>query len=131
MREIFWRITDLRHHYLIVLLLIGLFVSFLESCEKDTLRNNPLPAGDTIKFSTDVVPIFNACIGCHNGTIQTPDLEHDPYQSLINGHYVNVADPTQSIIYIQLTTVPSHIARVTPDQVQIILEWIKQGAKNN
>jgi len=100
------------------------------SCEKFTLTENPLPAGDSIKFSTDVVPIFNACIGCHNGS-QPPDLANNPYQSLISGKFVDVADPTQSKIYIQLTTVPSHIPRVSPEQLETILEWIKQGAKNN
>lgn len=120
-----------KNKYFVLSVLTGLLMTCFWSCEKFTLTENPLPAGDSIRFSTDIVPIFSACTGCHNGVIQTPDLEHNPYQSLISMKLVNVSDPTQSKLYIQLTTVSSHEARVTPLQVQTILEWIKQGAKNN
>src|SRR5208337_3645733 len=115
-----------RVQHIRIILFSGLFITCFWSCEKITLTDNPLPAGDSIKFSRDILPIFNACTGCHNGS-QALDLAHNPYQNLIEGKYINVADPAQSKLYIQLTTVSSHIPRTSPDQKQTILQWIKQG----
>ena len=111
-----------------MVLLVG-FISF-NSCEKYTLTDNPLSAADSVKFSTDIKPIFSECIGCHDGT-KLPNLKDNPYQALKDGGYYSVSKPTQSRLYIQLTTNSSHKTKVSPTQLQKILQWITQGAKNN
>ena len=105
-------------------------IIFSHSCEKFTLQDNPLSDADSVKFSRDITPIFIACIVCHDGS-KKPNLKDNPYQSLQSINYVNVANPSQSNLYVKLKTDPFHTSKVRPDQMQKILQWIKQGAKNN
>jgi hypothetical protein len=100
------------------------------SCEKYTLTDNPLSAADSVKFSTDIKPIFSSCVGCHDGS-RSPNLNVNPYQSLKDGGFINVAQPSQSLLYVQLKTKTSHKTLVSPTELQKILQWITQGAKNN
>jgi hypothetical protein len=114
---------------------IGAFLSgliilgmFLQSCEKVQLEKVKVE-GD-VKFSTDVLPIFSKCTGCHGGS-QKPDLRADKaYSSLTSGGYYNLQTPEQSKIYLKLNA-SSHQGRATDVEIQKILLWIQQGAKND
>jgi len=110
--------------------IILLNIFFYNSCERVTLQDNPLSEADSIRFSRDILPIFAACTGCHDG-LKSPNLKDNPYTTLKDGNYVNIVYPTQSILYVKLKTDNSHSSRVSPDQLQKILQWIKQGARNN
>jgi uncharacterized membrane protein len=113
-------------------LILVLGFVLLYSCEKVTLREPPPPViVDSVKFSVVIKPIFSSCTGCHKAGIQTPDLKDNPYQALIDGNYVDVAHPSQSVLYNHLTTNTAHISRATAEQKAQILAWITQGAKNN
>jgi hypothetical protein len=114
----------------VILGVIVINIIFCHSCEKATLKDNPLSEADSVKFSRDIKPIFTGCVGCHDGS-RTPDLSVNSYQALKDGNYVNVSNPPQSILYIILKTDNSHSSKVSSDQLQDILQWIKQGARNN
>jgi hypothetical protein len=103
---------------------------FCSACEKVVLHDEPLSESEIILFSRDIRPIFINCTGCHDGS-RIPDLKNTPYAALINGNYVNVKIPQQSKIYLQLTTNIQHKTRASSAQVQKILLWVKQGARNN
>ena len=121
-----------RQKSVISFLVLVLGFILLYSCEKVTLREPPpAPIVDSVKFSVVIKPILNNCIGCHKAGVQTPDLKDNPYQALIDGNYVNVAEPSQSTLYNHLTTNTAHIPRATSEQKAQILAWITQGAKNN
>ncbi|MCZ4693752.1 hypothetical protein DWB61_09940 [Ancylomarina euxinus] len=84
-----------------------------------------------LKFSEMIQPIFTdqSCISCHGGT-QNPDLrEAYAYASLVDGNYVNIASPNDSRIIKQLKG--RHAGFITQKEENLILEWIKQGAKDN
>ena len=109
--------------YLFLIIVLGI----LYSCEKASLQ--PVQVS-TVSFAKDVQPIFTSkCIGCHNGAIQTPDLR-SAYKSLINGGYVNISSPNSSKLYTQINA-SDHKSLTTGVQKQQILEWIKEGAKDN
>ena len=112
------------------ILIFGVIALFCLACEKVILHDEPLSESEIISFSRDIRPIFNNCTGCHDG-LRIPDLKNNPYTALINGNYVNVKFPQQSKIYLQITTNVQHKNRVNSTQVQKILIWIKQGARNN
>lgn len=104
-------------------------ISFcLYSCEKTTLEEDPkLPTN--VSYSTQVLPLFHNCYGCHNPG-NPPDLsESKAYRSLIDGGYINTKSPMDSKLMIKLYGGDhDYISR---DQKKIILGWITEGAKNN
>jgi hypothetical protein len=54
------------------------------------------------------------------------------YNSLISMNLVDTINPTQSVIYMKISPSGSmNLYIKTPTNQQIILNWIKQGAKNN
>lgn len=101
-------------------------LGLLYSCEKETITYSEGP----VSYAKDIQNIFTKnCISCHNGTIRNPNLQAGAsYNALIKGGYVNTSNPTQSILYKQVTTVHSF---TTPTENQKILVWIKSGALNN
>jgi hypothetical protein len=115
---------------LIVLLFLVGYIFMLYSCEKQTLQEENISFADTIKFSVDILPILNSCVGCHSGST-LPKLNSNPYQSLKDGNYINIKNPSQSKLYIKLTTSDSHKNYVTSTNKKKILQWITQGALNN
>lgn len=105
-------------------------ILFSVSCEKFTMQDNPLSAADSVKFSRDIKPLLVVCVACHDGS-KTPNLKDNPYLSLKSGNYINTKIPSQSPLYITLKTKSFHESRISPSQIQLILQWIKQGARNN
>lgn len=89
----------------------------------------PIDTTVPTSFATKVVPIFaDKCISCHK--TQHPMMSADVAYAQLVPNYVNTASPESSKIY----TVPSsgtHYAKITAAQAALILQWIKEGAKNN
>lgn len=88
---------------------------------------------DDLSFSVDVEPIFKAqsCTNCHPGMNQPNLTEGNAYASLMDGDYINKKNPQDSEIVTEAAPGTSHGANLTSAQVQIIIAWIEQGAKDN
>ncbi len=93
---------------------------------------------DTVSFSDDIMPIFNAdcnTAGCHNNGGFAPDLSPGiAYNSLINGGYIDVAVPDNSELLIWMRgeeNIDMPIDGPNPEYNATVLAWIKQGALNN
>lgn len=93
---------------------------------------------DSVSFSVDVIPIFNAdcnTSGCHDVGAVPPDLTPaNAYEALLNGSYINVADPEMSELYQWMRgnrDLPMPLTGANADYNGIILAWIKQGALDN
>lgn len=99
-------------------------------------NNNNNNTGD-VSFSKDILPIFTTCAhsGCHVTGGKKPDLTAaNAYASLQSGNYINTADPANSELYLWMSgkkalTMPPDGAD-SKDNAKV-LDWIKQGAKNN
>lgn len=116
----------------IFLILISLTI-FSFSCKYDFVVQEELPpvdnGGEPISFATQIVPIFvEKCNSCHN--TRAPKLTADVAYAQLVPKYVNTASAESSTLY-TFATSGSHYAKVTPAQAQLILTWIKEGAKNN
>lgn len=111
------------------LLLVALLGFMATSCTKDYIESEPVP--DVVSFVDDVQPFFNAkCTNCHGNT--NPNLEYpDSYDNLWNGGYINVDDPADSKLYVQINTGGSMAQYATTAERDLILKWIEQGAQNN
>ena len=119
---------------LIKVLCVLFCIALVFSCEKVTLEFPEIELPDSLSFSLDIIPIFEEkCISCHAGNI-SPNLSAViAYDNLITGGYVSqdttITPAESSLLYQKLKG--SHDDRATQIDKAKILEWIKQGAKDN
>ncbi|MCB0805558.1 MAG: hypothetical protein KDC05_07135 [Bacteroidales bacterium] len=119
-------------------------ITMLISCEYEFIEvSGPKPPDpndttnpvDTILFSTQIEPIFDAasCTNCHNGGSLKPDLTAgNAYGSIISEGLVVPGDPEASIIYNYPNPYTgSHNTKYSNDQADLIYLWIFQGAMDN
>jgi mono/diheme cytochrome c family protein len=98
----------------------------------------PVVEGATVSFSTDILPIFESrCIGCHGGERTQEGLDLKTHASLIagsnNGLVVTPGDAANSLLVELVATqkMPKRGPKLTPPQVQLINDWVNQGAQDN
>jgi hypothetical protein len=120
--------------YLALLILIGGIAAMFPSCYYEDIEFDEVIIPDSVSFSVDIVPIFvagcNASV-CHGGS-KDPDLRpENAYDALMNGGFVNTADPASSSIYTCLLPGGSMNSYAKQGNADLILAWIEQGAKNN
>lgn len=119
------------------------FLSFL-SCNKDDGPYAPteviINETDTVSFSTQVQPIFNAnCISCHDETHSKLNLQENvSYNELtatgFSAPYLDTSNADQSNIYRHLIGSLSMMppsGELQDSNKDLILYWIDQGAANN
>jgi hypothetical protein len=114
------------------LMLISLFV-FITGCEYDHPVPEPLP--DVVSFSDNLIPYFNASCnyaGCHNAGGEAPDLTpENAYGAIMDGNYINLDNPEESLFYTKVATGGSMAPYSTPGNTALVLAWIKAGALDN
>jgi hypothetical protein len=114
----------------VCLWLTGLLIATF-SCDKYTFEPPTIDPGEEVSFSEDILKFIEDenCAGCHP-RVSPPDLtEGKIYESLLDG-YVDTESPENSKIYTQFED--GHVGFNTESiEIQKILNWIKQGAKNN
>lgn len=119
------------------LLILALFAGFLtwQSCEYDWVEIEPINPTDTLSFSGEIIPIFQASCNasvCHGDGGKNPVLTADKaYNSLISGGFVDTASPENSTIYTSLLPGGNMSNYAQTGNADKILIWIKQGALNN
>ena len=107
-------------------------------CYKDIIKpdlpKDPNAPPKQVSFSNELKPLFNAkCtdVGCHVSGAHKPYLTADvSYQQIVNGGYVNLALPNQSILYKKIN---GEMQQYIPsaDDRQKVFDWIRNGAPNN
>lgn len=117
-----------------------LMTLFLSQCYYDQIvyEEPELPDDIEVSFLNEIIPIFNASCntsGCHNTGGIAPDLSPSKaYNALISGNYIDLDAPENSELYQWMAgnrglsmpiSGPNAIYNAT------VLQWIKQGAKNN
>ena len=94
--------------------------------------------GVTVSFATDIQPLLKSrCGNCHGGNKTEEGLNLLSYASLIqgsdNGLVVNAGSADNSLLVEQVVSqeMPKRGPKLTPPQVQLIIDWINQGALDN
>ncbi len=93
-------------------------------------------------FQNDVMPIFAsscAMTGCHNAASAADGVVLTTYANIMNTGEVNPGDPNDSKLFESITDnnpedrmpPPSSGISLTQDQINLINDWIAQGAQNN
>jgi len=96
------------------------------------------PEGATVSFASDIFPLFESrCIGCHGGERTQEGLDLKTHASLMtgseNGPVVTPGDAANSLLVEMVATqkMPKRGPKLTPAQVQLITDWVSQGALDN
>ena|SRR5688572_9590071 len=112
------------------------------SCEEDYVYVAP-PAQGTMSFSADIQPILTAncsMSGCHDGDNYDPDLrEGFSYTAMFNiPGCIDTIAPAGSDLYVRINDqvgapgfMPDGGNRLPQSDINKVLLWIEQGAKNN
>lgn len=135
-----------RKRIFIPLMPVALFAMIWTGCEKDYNYIAPevvINPNVEVSYSKNIQPIWNSggCTvsGCHDGANYDPDLTAgNSYAALFNMGDVDTVDAENSIIY-QRLILPTSDKKFMPKggsplpatEIALILEWIKQGAKDN
>ncbi len=92
----------------------------------------------SISFVNDVMPIFNNnCLKCHGGEEIKKGMDLRTYDSLMkgsfNGSVIMPGSADNSFLVEQLLNgeMPKRKPKLPDDQIQIIIDWVNQGAINN
>lgn len=92
----------------------------------------------TVSFTNDVVPILQSrCWNCHGGDRTEEGLNLTTFAGILagseNGPVIIPGDADNSLLAEQVVSqeMPKRGPKLTPPQVQVILDWINQGALEN
>ena len=123
----------LKYTGLLLLLVIG-FTSCYKDVIKPELAVDPDGPPAQVSFQNELAPIFNtrcATAGCHSSGAHKPFLTPDiSYTQIVNGGFVNLALPKESILY---KNIYGEMAQYLPSKTdrQKVYDWIRNGAPNN
>jgi mono/diheme cytochrome c family protein len=100
--------------------------------------NSAAPVAGSVSFSKDIAPMFqNSCVNCHGGEKTSKALDLKTFASLMagsqNGAVIVPGDATNSKLVqsVQSGKMPKRGAKLTPDQIKLLVDWVNAGAKNN
>lgn len=117
---------------------VGLLILMMASCKYDKILPPPPPT--SVSFNGDLIPIFNSSCnfsGCHSGAAgdTPPDLSPaNAYSALINGNYVDLVDPENSLLYRWMKGdegLPMPPTGTVELYNSSVLVWIQEGAQDN
>lgn len=91
-----------------------------------------------VSFAANIMPIFEAkCVKCHGVERVKEGLDMQTYENIMagsfNGAVVAPGNAAESLL-VQLIVeneMPNRGPKITPDELQLIREWVNQGALNN
>jgi len=91
-----------------------------------------------VSFANDIKPIFDArCIKCHGVERIKEGLDMQTYENIMagsrNGPVIEPGNADNSYLVQQIVDgeMPDRGDPVTPDELQLIIDWVNQGALNN
>jgi hypothetical protein len=123
-----------KHSIFLIMVLITLLFT---GCKYDFIQPEPVTPIDPnvpISFATQIAPVFSTgskCTSCHKTGGQTPDLTSaNAYSQIVPG-LVNLSTAETSKIYTYPGSSAHSWKAYTASEASLVLEWIKQGAKNN
>ena len=104
----------------------------------EAAATEPAVAGATVSFANDILPMIESrCINCHGGDRTEEGLSMRTHAEIMagseNGPIVTPGDADNSLMAEMVIEqkMPKRGPKLTPPQVQLIIDWINQGALDN
>lgn len=95
-------------------------------------------AATTVSFANDILPIFESrCVNCHGGDRTEEGLSLKTYADTMKGSKDGAvivpgdADHSKLAELVITQKMPKRGPKLTPTQIQLIVDWINQGALDN
>jgi mono/diheme cytochrome c family protein len=93
----------------------------------------PIPAGGALTFEETIGPLLqNRCGNCHGKGGGLKGLDATTYQGLIaggeSGPAVVPGSPEASLLVQKQTAAQPHFTQLTPQELELIIQWITAGA---
>ena len=92
----------------------------------------------TVSFANDILPLLqNRCANCHGGNRTEEGLVLLSYTEVMNGSNNGLvvtpgsADASLLVEVLVNQDMPKRGPKLTPDQVQLFIDWVNQGALDN
>ena len=121
---------------IITIFLVSAYV-ILQSSQIPMAQLEAIPQAN-ISYSKDIYPILESrCGKCHMGSFTSENLNMETYDSLMagsqNGAVIIAGNAKESLLARKILKgeMPKRGPKLTPAQVQIIIDWINAGAPNN
>jgi len=99
---------------------------------------NTSASAATVSFTDDILPLFESrCMNCHGQEKLEEGLSLRTYTDMMmgskNGAVVVPGDASNSLLaqLVENQKMPKRGPKLTPPQVQLIINWINQGALDN
>jgi hypothetical protein len=110
--------------------------SFLtSSCEKEYFK--PMPAADIpseVSYAQHVEPMLEtkcAIGGCHNGAVPPNLVKGKSYVALVEGGFVDTLNAEQSVLIVKVKSNMPPPSGLPAADIDLLVKWMKQGAKEN
>lgn len=124
-----------------IFLIMVLFAIFISSCKynfivpiEEEVPVDTIPGDQPVSFATQIQPIFtNKCVSCHKSGGTAPNLAAGSSYNQVVPALVNLGKPEESDIYTfpAPTTSKHSWKKYNSSEANLVLTWIKEGAKNN
>lgn len=122
-----------------VLFLIGFVFVMFQSCTKDVIEPTIVPVNTSVKFSTDVYPIFanHGCTACHGASSPSAGLTLAATASTVRTNLITVgavvaSNSASSKLYSKFANGATHSGlSLSAVEVGNIKSWIDLGALAN
>jgi mono/diheme cytochrome c family protein len=91
-----------------------------------------------VSFQNDIAPILDrSCIRCHGGTRREEGLDMRSYAAMMsgsdNGLVILPGDANGSLLITQVVEgeMPRRAPKLAVEQIQLLVDWVNQGALDN
>jgi uncharacterized membrane protein len=98
----------------------------------------PSVEGATVSFANDVLPLIQSrCVNCHGGDRTEEGLNLTSHAAILagseHGAVIVPGDAANSLLVelVASQEMPKRGPKLTPPQVQILTDWVNQGALDN
>jgi hypothetical protein len=128
--------TKMKKRFLRLLFLSGTVLALLTACEYDYNAPAPPkpapPAGDTISYSQDIQPFWDAkCVSCHAGSVPPNLLPAVSYLEVVPYLIPNNPETSELYTVCQPGGSMAVYGKVTTVELDLLYRWIYAGAKND
>lgn len=105
---------------------------------EDPAATEAAPAGATVSFANDILPLLNSrCVNCHGGDRVEEGLILKSHAEIMagseNGAVVTPGDAASSLLVEMVASgdMPKRGPKLTPPQIQLLMNWVNEGALDN